>query len=415
MDRRTFLAAAALAALAPPAFAVDDERFQLLAALQQRFLSFDARVVAQRAMTALAVPRRIAARIDALLATRATDQGFTSVRALMEDDAFGAEIRAEGAWFRDTLPGKLWLARHAKRAPASPEARAALAEQVFGWFDLDLAPYRAFVAGLPEGLAIVYGPVRDYPELAGLLLREPYALLCQLALGARAREVHLDPDDPHATVLDTLLDPTIRQVLFTGHGDWQSFVVGGLTYEPESIAARLCDRARTDPRGFLKDAARGLYVLAPTAKNGLYQRWYASLDERDLRALVEQLAPTDAQRDALVKDRIVRHTCGHGRYAAAAPLLWKRAPEALRAEVAYDGRGFSAKVPRDQDRWEAELAAWLADKALTVHEAPAFGESFVAGPQDTVGYEGDSWIDDFAREPLPPYRPPVLAWARPAP
>ena len=45
----------------------------------------------------------------------------------------------------------------------------------------------------------------------------------------------------------------------------------------------------------------------------------------------------------------------------------------------------------------------------------SLGECLVASPSQVRGYEGDSWLPDFAREPIPAYRAPHAAWTRPPP
>lgn len=419
MRRRTFLSAllalSTLTQLTPRAALADQdldaERRALLDGLQQALLSFDVRQVVADLAEALGVPARIRRGLDEALQGRDTARGFASVQALFDDRELVGLLEAEARWFTETLGGKLWLLRRTRAAPQTPEARAALREQIYTLLGLDLEPIRAHLAAYdtPE-LAIVYGPVTSRLELAGLLLREPYALLVQLATGRRAVELHPRKADPIADMLEVLLDPTIREVVFTGHGTWTSLTLYGYLFDPEAIEAKLLARARDTPRDFLQRAAKGLRHLAPEAR---YWR-DESLEEERLAALLDQAFPTPEQRAAIRKERIVRHTCGHGRYGSDADLLWRMLPEELSSKLVTTHGGLSAIDPASQGTWEAQLEAWLSDKSLEITERASFGECLVASPGDVRGYEGSSWLPDFVQDPIPAYRPPHPPWARPS-
>jgi len=414
MQRRAFLAStlslplvvagstSPLLALAGPGDPASE-----LAELQRRLGTFDVRELVATLMEDLGVPRRIHAQIDELLARRETDRGFRSIQELLDDDVLQTELMEATAWFTSSLRGKLWLLRRTRRAPETPEARAALYDHVFLTLGLDVERFRGAVERLEKDhVAIVYGPIQSWTELGGLLLREPYTWLVQLARQSRAREVHLVDSNPYGQLVEVLMDPSIREVIFIGHGTWSTFAMQGYRTEPDALAEQLFERARSDPKGFLRDAARGIHrvVRAPHVR--------FSVQERHLARLVEQARPTPDQRAAVYKDLIVRHTCGHGRYGNDAWLLWTQLPEALASKVATGWGGVSAASPAEHGQWEEELEAWLADKDLEITERAAFGESFVASPDRTRGYEGDSWFPDFFETPIPEHRAPHPAWAR---
>ena len=102
------------------------------------------------------------------------------------------------------------------------------------------------------------------------------------------------------------------------------------------------------------------------------------LEEAELAALVKQLHPGSDGRLPEPKERVVRYTCGVGRYRTDAGLLWEMLPEALSEQVQRYGTALSARWPEDEGHWEEALEAWLVGRTVTIEDQPALGTCLVA-------------------------------------
>ena len=404
------MASFGLAALPHEALAAnprEQERLHLIQHIQDRVLGFDVTELLTRILREAKFPKRYVRELRTLLAGVETHEGLRSVQGLMENEELGRAARPILARARKDLRVKLRLLRMARRAPRSAEARQALLEHVYtDWFGLNMARIRAHVADTPAtgDFAVIYGPVTDALELAGFVAREPIRLLLELVHGRRAVEVFCEAEPGSVrNILEVLLDPGYERVALIGHGNWGEFGLNGYYVHPDAAYAEIMDACSSEPAQTMKTLARGR-VWGILDKR--YVRQPQSLSEANLAQLVSQLHGDDPA--AVHKDLIVRHTCGFKRYKSEASLLWYLVPEEVEAGLAHRTGGYlSADVPEHAGDYETGLSAFLTDTPVRVTARDAFGTCLVPSPEQTRGYEGDSWIDDFVSAPIPAYLPPT--------
>jgi len=368
---------------------------------QQTALGFDIRELVVGALTALGAPRRWIRRADALLQGRDTGRGLLSVAALFEDDEVKQETTALMERFRRDWRAKLWLVRTLRRAPQTDEARAAVAERLYELVGFDMPGLRQAVAELPrEDMAWCFGPVTDLTELFGYIFREPWMLYVQLCHGRRCSEVRgRSAKDLIDKVLGVLLDPEVRVVCTQGHGTWSTLSLYGVYVDPDDTFAELCREARTSPADLLRRSTGRLHELLRTYPQ------HGSLKEGRLAVAADQMLPDPEARAMATKDLIVRYTCGSVRYEADLGMVRGLIPPEVVERLDLSSKGFAPRQPGTTD-WSGPLRAWLADKAIEVRPAAGWGESFVARPEDTRGFDGLAWIQHFLADPIPEHREP---------
>jgi hypothetical protein len=410
LTRRALLqslsAAAALAAAPPPARAglpgdLAVEREALIAHVQDRILRSDLREMAEAAMDLADLPRRWRKKLDVLFEGVDTTRGVRSFDDLLGDSALNRKLKALERDASKDLRLLVKARRLLRRAPEGLEAQRALMdrllEEVMG---VEIGRLRAHVDRLPdEGLLIAYGPVTRPHELAGLIAHEPFGLFLQVVHSRRARLIFPERSRRYRRqLLEGLLDPEIRVVALVGHGHWHAFSLSGYYAHPDDALGFLMDKAREEPGDLMQRLGKGRvsYLLPrPTRAAGL-------LEEPALARLLGQLYPTKKARAAIRKDLFVRYTCGTRRYSAeGGELLWSLLPEEIADQSELYKDTISAHTPEDEPGWEASLQGWLADKAIPVEDVDALGTCLVATPEDTRGYGGLSWLDDFVESPIP--------------
>lgn len=394
---------AALAATALPSSAEaaldDDERQALIADIRQRAVGFDVPEFLARGLALVGLEKWIP-EVHALFAGHEHARGLRSLHELGKDPTFGASASALMERMSGDLGTKLAVRRLAKRAPQTAEAQQALIDFVItDWFGLDLQRVRDHTASYPEGLLVVVGPPTDLAETLSSVGREPFIRYLELVHGYRARE-WVTAVDEQQVLLEALVDPAVRVVAFVGHGTWTLFSLSGIARPPMDVVATVCRNVRKNPAKIVPR------ILANDARGAAAVGWTrGDLAEPDLAVLVAQLHPTSDGRLAVPKERVVRYTCGVGRYQTDATLLWELLPEALEAKVHVRDGSVSAEWPEDEGHWEEPLEAWLADKQVVFEDQPALGTCLVATPEDTRGYAGNSWLPDFVEDPIPAFRP----------
>jgi hypothetical protein len=398
--RRTILAGAAAWVAAPRvAWSAPIDRAEVDAALA----SFSPRAIAADFAAAVRVPRRLASDAVSLLPDGG---GFAALREAAESSSFRGDLTALSARMA-RMPQMLGVIRRAARAlPTTEDGLVAALDAVArAHLGLDLAALRAHTAGLPPGLAVIYGPATRVHELVGVMLAGPFTTWLELVHGRRARV--LLPSDRYTfehDALSLLLDPTVSAVCTVGHGTWTSLDLSGVYVDPVDALRIVSARGASSPRK-LAEAAMESGVEGALQRA---RRRGGALEEAELAAAIERLPEARRPR----KELVVRYTCGYDRYEADAGLLWELLPPEVRAGMSRRGELLSADRPSATGTWEAGLAAWLADTTIRVVERPAFGSCLVDDPSRTRGYEGEAWIDDYVRAPVPP--PTAAAWPRPA-
>jgi hypothetical protein len=402
-SRRTLLGAvlAALAAAPVPGTARTAEAQSLIDAFKERVVGFDVLALARTILTEARLTKWIP-EVEALIGDREHHRGLRSVMEWGQDPAYGAAVSSLIADMSHDLWTKLAIRRLAKRAPATRDAqRAFLDHVVTDWFGVDLEAMRTATAELPDGLLIAVGPPTNLWEVVFSLVKEAFVRYLELVHGRRAT-VWTSQVDPKRQLLEAILDPANRVVVFLGHGHWNGFSLNGLTGDPADVFDRICRNLRESPREYVPA------VLGNDARRAAKGVGYArdQLDEPQLARFVEQVGLSEP------KDLVIRHTCGHARYVAEGGwLLWEMIPEDLEPAPIVWGDGLSGAVPEDQGRWEVPFEGWLADKHVELTEQPALGTCLVASPEDTRGYEGDSWFPHFVETPIPAFREPY-PWGR---
>ena len=428
LDRRGFLsgllALATASALPLPASAslsaeAEAERVELIAHFQDRVLRADILEVGLKLLEGMRVPKRYTKGLTEALTGKDIHRGARSVRALDDDSEVKSALRALTDRAQRDLRLKRRLLKLSRAAPQDAVGQRALVEWVITEVaGLELQRIRDHVAAWPvpdsgEELVIVFGPVTNMGELGALFLTEPMALFHQLVHGRRARIIY--PDSPRSyrrDVLAALLDPGARVVVFQGHGYWHGFSLQGSYAHPDKALSSLMRKAKDSPVDLAEKLSGRITGL------GIWSGFdRGTLEEEELAELVAQLHPDAASREAILKDRIVRYTCGTERYRMPGALIWDAIPESIVEKMYLKPDGFSVESPDDQGAWEPELVAWLEGKDILVEERAAFGACLVRSPADTRGYIGRSWLDHFVADPLPeplpgspfPSAPPAAA------
>jgi len=416
LDRRGFLsgllaltAASALpisAAAALPAD-VEAERLALITHFQDRVLRADILEASVKLLDAIRAPKRYRKGLEAALAGKDVNQGARSIRALDGDAGVKSALRALTDRAQKDLRLKRRLLKLSREAPQDADGQKAVVDWVLTEVaGLDLQRMRDHVAAYPlvegpegeaEDMVIVFGPVTNFGELGALLLSEPMALFHQLVHGRRARIIYPESTrDYRRDVLSALLDPAVRVVVFQGHGYWHGFSLQGSYAHPDKALSSLMKKAKESPvdlAGRLSGRITGLGIWSGFSRG--------ILEEEELADLVAQLYPDPSAREAALKDRIVRYTCGTERYRVESSLIWDVVPESIVDKIYLKPDGFSAEKPEDRGAWEPELAAWLEGRAVSIEERVALGTCLVRSPEDTLGYTGRSWLDHFVDDPLP--------------
>jgi hypothetical protein len=400
--RELLVGGTALSVVSLPALA--KAKPDLAAEMRSVLMGFDVGDVTKGLLAAAGVPKQWQREVDVVLAGKETGQGVQSFSDLSDDDDVSARLEEVLGKAKKSVCLLLRLKRLLRQAPQTEAERKAAREWLYAHVGLEMDRYRAAVAELPEGGVLFWGALQDMYQAVGQILGEAFELYVSLALGVRMKS-HYSSEYPESyrDLVQTLVDPAVTHFAFAGHGSWSSVSMRGHYVHPDKLFAKWCRRARDEPKKFAIDLAKGsMRRLA-----GGYPV-NVQMPEEDLAELVDILPPGPK------KQVVVRYTCGSERYGNVPYMLWWLLPDEIRDEVELTHRGISAREPNRA--YEEELGNWLDKRApgAKLAELPAFGRCLVASEDDTIGYEGLTWIEHFIADPLPT-NPRLAAFATHAP
>ena len=450
---------------------LEQERRNLILDFRKKALGFDIEPMLNFAMGQIGIPSKKLPRILRRLAASRVDlhQGVSSIRQLAESIRQFAEydpieayeflaqlmnsvnqkelekIKAEKIRFALEFASGMLSEKEKKDARALDLYKARVTEMIRNFITLtlgiDIKKMADHVAKYSrDDMAILYGPNTMFHEYAGSLLHEPFALYLQMVFGRRATEIWpVDPPDlppvpkefqempgvlqkkshPMYPLAQAFFNPRYQHLAMISHGNWFNFNYLQYGVRPEESVARMIMLYNKDPKAFINFISE-LNPLCPKSMEILFVKLGVpfsntglnvtnSILERWINQFCAQagISLSEFEQRFKKKGRIVRYTCGAGKYQLIGNSHGLSIPNSVRRMMAFDSFGFGAKTPDYTGKYEEGVAQAIREynikhrQKVSIRARDGFGLPLVQNPDQLFGYEGIAWLDNYIPNPIP--------------